>query len=33
MILDGEVVIVSGVGAGLGAKLAARAAAEGAKVV
>ncbi|GAB3439114.1 SDR family oxidoreductase [Actinophytocola sediminis] len=33
MILDGEVVIVSGVGAGLGAKLATRAAAEGAKVV
>ena len=33
MILDGEVVIVSGVGQGLGAKLAARAAAEGAKVV
>ena len=33
MILDGEVVVVSGVGAGLGAKLAARAAAEGAKVV
>lgn len=33
MILDGEVVIVSGVGPGLGAKLAARAAAEGAKVV
>jgi NAD(P)-dependent dehydrogenase (short-subunit alcohol dehydrogenase family) len=33
MMLDGEVVIVSGVGAGLGAKLAARAAAEGAKVV
>jgi NAD(P)-dependent dehydrogenase (short-subunit alcohol dehydrogenase family) len=33
VILDGEVVIVSGVGAGLGAKLAARAAAEGAKVV
>lgn len=33
MILDGEVVIVSGVGAGLGAKLAARAVAEGAKVV
>jgi NAD(P)-dependent dehydrogenase (short-subunit alcohol dehydrogenase family) len=33
MILDGEVVIVSGVGAGLGAKLAARAAGEGAKVV
>jgi NAD(P)-dependent dehydrogenase (short-subunit alcohol dehydrogenase family) len=33
MILDGEVVIVSGVGAGLGAKLAARAAVEGAKVV
>lgn len=33
MILDGEVVIVSGVGAGLGAKLAIRAAAEGAKVV
>ncbi|MGI5128103.1 SDR family oxidoreductase [Pseudonocardia sp. CA-107938] len=33
MILDGEVVIVSGVGAGLGAKLARRAAAEGAKVV
>ena len=33
MILDGEVVIVSGVGAGLGAKLASRAAAEGAKVV
>ena len=32
-MLDGEVVIVSGVGAGLGAKLAARAAAEGAKVV
>ncbi len=30
MILDGEVVIVSGVGQGLGAKLAARAAAEGA---
>jgi len=33
VILDGEVVIVSGVGPGLGAKLAARAAAEGAKVV
>jgi len=33
MILDGEVVIVSGVGQGLGAKLAARGAAEGAKVV
>lgn len=33
MILDGEVVIISGVGPGLGAKLAARAAAEGAKVV
>jgi NAD(P)-dependent dehydrogenase (short-subunit alcohol dehydrogenase family) len=33
MILDGEVVIVSGVGAGLGAKVATRAAAEGAKVV
>lgn len=33
MILEGEVVIVSGVGPGLGAKLAARAAAEGAKVV
>jgi NAD(P)-dependent dehydrogenase (short-subunit alcohol dehydrogenase family) len=33
VILDGEVVIVSGVGSGLGAKLAARAAAEGAKVV
>jgi NAD(P)-dependent dehydrogenase (short-subunit alcohol dehydrogenase family) len=33
VILDGDVVIVSGVGAGLGAKLAARAAAEGAKVV
>jgi len=33
VILDGEVVIVSGVGAGLGAKLATRAAAEGAKVV
>ena len=33
MILDGEVVIVSGVGQGLGAKLAARAATEGAKVV
>jgi NAD(P)-dependent dehydrogenase (short-subunit alcohol dehydrogenase family) len=33
MILDDEVVIVSGVGPGLGAKLAARAAAEGAKVV
>jgi NAD(P)-dependent dehydrogenase (short-subunit alcohol dehydrogenase family) len=33
MILDGEVVIVAGVGPGLGAKLAARAAAEGAKVV
>jgi NAD(P)-dependent dehydrogenase (short-subunit alcohol dehydrogenase family) len=33
MMLDGEVVVVSGVGAGLGAKLAARAAAEGAKVV
>ena len=33
MILNDEVVIVSGVGAGLGAKLAARAAAEGAKVV
>jgi NAD(P)-dependent dehydrogenase (short-subunit alcohol dehydrogenase family) len=33
MILDGEVVVVSGVGPGLGAKLAARAAAEGAKVV
>lgn len=33
MILDGEVVIVSGVGPGLGSKLAARAAAEGAKVV
>jgi NAD(P)-dependent dehydrogenase (short-subunit alcohol dehydrogenase family) len=33
MILDGEVVVVSGVGQGLGAKLAARAAAEGAKVV
>lgn len=33
MILDGEVVVISGVGAGLGAKLAARAAAEGAKVV
>lgn len=33
MILDGEVVIVSGVGAGLGARLATRAAAEGAKVV
>jgi NAD(P)-dependent dehydrogenase (short-subunit alcohol dehydrogenase family) len=32
-MLDDEVVIVSGVGAGLGAKLAARAAAEGAKVV
>lgn len=32
-MLDGEVVIVSGVGPGLGAKLAARAAAEGAKVV
>jgi NAD(P)-dependent dehydrogenase (short-subunit alcohol dehydrogenase family) len=33
VILAGEVVIVSGVGAGLGAKLAVRAAAEGAKVV
>ncbi len=33
MILENEVVIISGVGAGLGAKLAARAAAEGAKVV
>jgi NAD(P)-dependent dehydrogenase (short-subunit alcohol dehydrogenase family) len=33
VILDGEVVIVAGVGPGLGAKLAARAAAEGAKVV
>ena len=33
MILDGEVVVVSGVGAGLGAKMASRAAAEGAKVV
>jgi NAD(P)-dependent dehydrogenase (short-subunit alcohol dehydrogenase family) len=33
VILDGEVVIVSGVGPGLGAKLATRAAAEGAKVV
>ncbi|MEV7398212.1 SDR family oxidoreductase [Aeromicrobium sp. NPDC092404] len=33
MILNDEVVIVSGVGAGLGAKLAVRAAAEGAKVV
>ena len=33
MILNDEVVIVSGVGQGLGAKLAARAAAEGAKVV
>ena len=33
MMLNDEVVIVSGVGAGLGAKLAARAAAEGAKVV
>lgn len=33
MILQDEVVIVSGVGAGLGAKLATRAAAEGAKVV
>jgi NAD(P)-dependent dehydrogenase (short-subunit alcohol dehydrogenase family) len=33
VILDGQVVIVSGVGPGLGAKLAARAAAEGAKVV
>ena len=33
MMLNDQVVIVSGVGAGLGAKLAARAAAEGAKVV
>jgi NAD(P)-dependent dehydrogenase (short-subunit alcohol dehydrogenase family) len=33
MMLDGQVVVVSGVGPGLGAKLAARAAAEGAKVV
>jgi NAD(P)-dependent dehydrogenase (short-subunit alcohol dehydrogenase family) len=33
VILDGEVVVVSGVGPGLGAKLATRAAAEGAKVV
>jgi NAD(P)-dependent dehydrogenase (short-subunit alcohol dehydrogenase family) len=33
VILDGEVVVVAGVGPGLGAKLAARAAAEGAKVV
>ncbi|MPZ84675.1 MAG: SDR family oxidoreductase [Actinophytocola sp.] len=33
MMLDGEVVVVSGVGPGLGAKLATRAAAEGAKVV
>jgi NAD(P)-dependent dehydrogenase (short-subunit alcohol dehydrogenase family) len=33
MILENEVVIVSGVGPGLGAKLAARAAAEGASVV
>lgn len=33
MILNNEVVIISGVGAGLGAKLAARAAAEGSKVV
>ena len=33
MILNDEVVIISGVGAGLGAKLAVRAAAEGAKVV
>jgi NAD(P)-dependent dehydrogenase (short-subunit alcohol dehydrogenase family) len=33
VILDGEVVVISGVGPGLGAKLAVRAAAEGAKVV
>ncbi|MDA3628425.1 SDR family oxidoreductase [Saccharopolyspora oryzae] len=33
MMLDGEVVVVSGVGPGLGAQLAAAAAAEGAKVV
>ncbi|OLF13084.1 carbonyl reductase [Actinophytocola xinjiangensis] len=33
MILDGQVVIISGVGAGLGARLATRAAAEGATVV
>lgn len=33
MILSGEVVVITGVGAGLGAKLAGRAAAEGAKVV
>ncbi|KAA5834921.1 SDR family oxidoreductase [Saccharopolyspora hirsuta] len=33
MMLDGEVVVVSGVGPGLGARLAAGAAAEGAKVV
>lgn len=32
-MLDGEVVLISGVGPGLGAKLATRAAAEGAKVV
>ncbi|GAA4545657.1 SDR family oxidoreductase [Amycolatopsis samaneae] len=32
-MLDGEVVLITGVGPGLGAKLAARAAAEGAKVV
>jgi NAD(P)-dependent dehydrogenase (short-subunit alcohol dehydrogenase family) len=33
VILDGDVVVISGVGPGLGAKLAVRAAAEGAKVV
>jgi NAD(P)-dependent dehydrogenase (short-subunit alcohol dehydrogenase family) len=32
-MLDGEVVVITGVGAGLGAKLASRAVAEGAKVV